>query len=271
MNRRPVGTDLGGDERAAPLATPPRMELGALVWLAGLAVLTACVAAGNVRFTRMLLRNRTYDAPGFDAMLAQCADKLHIRRRIRARGGQSISPWWRCTASSAPGLLISPAFGWLSGSRSRSTSCCTSLRMSNTAIPLICPALHRFEHCALVQPACLDRTGCAAPRSGSDVRYACAEDHRITTARGYASTLLRIAQAPGAQNPRLVTALLGSATCIKRRIKMIVRYKKNSTLYTALALLLTIAVALTGCTAAMAAETNAAGAGSTNRCAGADE
>jgi hypothetical protein len=76
----------------------------------------------------------------------------------------------------------------------------------------------------------------------------------------YASTLFSLAKASNTSKPKLVTALfikcpqnalrfgvLVSTDSIKRRMKMISRYKK-STLFTAVAVILVIAIAVTGCT-----------------------
>jgi hypothetical protein len=66
--------------------------------------------------------------------------------------------------------------------------------------------------------------------------------------RDYARTLLKLSE--GGQL-RLYPALSISKTPLKRRIRMISRYKKNTPLYTALALLLTVVIAAAGCTSAV--------------------
>lgn len=65
----------------------------------------------------------------------------------------------------------------------------------------------------------------------------------------YAGTLLMLAGP--VQTPRLAPALFISKANIKRRIVMVLNHRKKSALFTAIALLLTVAIAITGCTTAV--------------------
>ena len=229
---------------------PSAMDIAALIWIIGMVVLTACVAVGNIRFVRMLRRNRPYTAPGFDALLSECKRACHIKTRIVVLRASEIN-----TAAVygifRPKLLISPGvfetlstqekrhvlMHELSHIKSRDTLTCLIL----TAVNIV----HWFNPLVRVVFVLMRR----------DLEVLC--DANVLKNIGdsekysYASTLLGLLKMPNAKSQPLVTALFMRKNSIKRRIIMISRYKKRAPLYTMLALVLTIIIAVTGCTTAV--------------------
>lgn len=224
------------------------MDILTIIWASGMAFLIAALIYGNTTFILRLKRNRCYDAPGFSSLLDICKDQLGIKQRIRVVrcsevGTAAVYGFIR------PTLLISPgSFETLTHEQKRfvllhelahirrgdtlSTAVATALCVLHWFNPMVWIALHLMRRDTEVL--------CDAT-----VLRSLGEEKR----RNYAATLLELAIP--SRIPRLATALFISHSNIKRRITMIVLHKSRSVLYTALALVLALAVAVVGCTAAM--------------------
>lgn len=78
----------------APSPSPKILSLtdiAAVVWFGGAALVVIVVLAGNIRFLRLLKRNRAYDEPGFTALLASCREQLGLRRSVLVLQANGIS------------------------------------------------------------------------------------------------------------------------------------------------------------------------------------
>ena len=242
-------TDASAGQPVQPAWQPSAMDIAALIWIAGMALLTACVAAGNIRFMHILRRNRSYSAPGFDAMLDECKRVYNIKKNIAVitvsgKSAAAVYGIWK------PKLLISPdRFNGLSAEekrhiilhelshiKSRDTLTClilTAVNIIHWFNPLVWAAFTwlRQDLEVICDTHVLDKIGAGQ-------RY------------NYASTLVDLLKKPSAKPLPLVTALFIQKSNIKRRVKMISRYKKSTPLSAAVALVLTIIIAVTGCTTA---------------------
>lgn len=234
------------------------MDVCALVWIAGMVLMSACVVVSNLRFSRLLRKNRAYDAPGFDELLGQCKDELGIQRNIDAVQVSEVN-----TAAVygvfRPRLLISPCFGWLPEDEKRHVLLheLSHIKRCDTVVALLMTILNIVHWFNPFVWAAL-----ALARKDIETMCDLAVLRRTEDRLGYARTLLSLAKTTRNTSPRLAAALfmwrtrsgqigvLVSTYSIKRRIKMIARYKKSPAL-TALALVLVIALAVTGCTAAV--------------------
>ncbi len=229
----------------APLSA---MEIAAIVWLTGIALTAAVFIAGNVRFARMLKRNRAYEETGFAALLDECKQQLGLKRHIPVIQTQGVSAA-AVYGVFRPKLLISPDFLWLNPSQRRHVLLheLTHIRRRDTKMCLLAAMLcivHWFNPLIWLAFGLMRR----------DIEVFC-DDSTVKVLgdderRSYAATLLTLVSP---KKPlHLVTAMFISHTYIKKRILTIARRKKASALYTALALLLTVVIAITGCTAAVA-------------------
>lgn len=79
------------------------LEIAAIVWLAGVALVAAVLIAGNIRFLRRLKRRQAYEAPGFMALLDECKALLGLRRKLSAIQAQGVS------AAAVYGVIRPPA------------------------------------------------------------------------------------------------------------------------------------------------------------------
>lgn len=253
-------TENADAENVKPAAPPlSGMDVASIVWLAGIAALSACIVFSNIRFSRQLKKNRPYGAPGFDGLLAQCKNELRINKRICAVQMSGIN-----TAAvygvMKPRLLVSPSFELLSDEEKRHVLLheLAHIKRRDTLVCLLITILnvvHWFNPLVWAALSLL--------RGDMEVMCDVAVLKRTDDRKGYAATLLRLAEAESGPRPRLVTALFMrrslnglfiSTDGIKRRMNMIKRYKKNSALFMCLALILVAAVAVVGCTSP-AAET----------------
>lgn len=222
-------------------------DIAAVVWFGGAALVVIVVLAGNIRFLRLLKRNRAYDEPGFTALLASCREQLGLRRSVLVLQANGISAA-AVYGVLRPRLLISPeSFAPLTPDQKRHVLLheLSHIRRHDTAACLIAVLLcaaHWFNPLVWLSFALMRR----------DLEVFC--DDRVILALGanerhsYASTLLALA-APS-KTPRLASALFISHSHVRKRILTIVRRKKASALYSAIALLLTVMIAVTGCTTA---------------------
>jgi beta-lactamase regulating signal transducer with metallopeptidase domain/vancomycin resistance protein YoaR len=224
------------------------LDISAIIWIAGMAVFAGAMFTGNALFMRRIKRNREYDSPAFAALLTECKQTLHLKRNIRTvraseTGTAAVYGVFR------PVLLISPSsfealteaqqrhvlLHELSHVRRRDNLVCAGATMLNV--------IHWFNPLVWIVFALMRR----------DIEVQC-DAHvfrglpSIERAK-YAGTLLKLAGPM--QTPRLAPALFISKANIKRRIVMVVKHRKRSALFTAIAMLLTVTVAVTGCTTAM--------------------
>ena len=243
-------TNISVLQNTQPAWQPSAMDIAALIWMIGVVVLTIFVAISNIRFGRMLRRNRPYTAPRFHTLLAECKRTYNINKHlsvIRVSGINTAAVY----GIFRPKLLISPdTFNALSMEekrhilmhelahiKSRDTLTCLILTIVNI--------VHWFNPLVWI----------AFIMMRQDLEVIC-DAHVIkkignSEKHSYASTLISLLKTPSARPLPLVTALFIQKNSIKRRIRMISRYKKRPPLYTALALVLTIIVAVTGCTTAV--------------------
>ncbi len=244
-----VATDIPESTAFVSVLTPlSAMEIAAIVWLTGIAFTAAVFIAGNVQFARMLKRNRAYEETGFAALLDECKQQLGLRRHIPVIQTQGVSAA-AVYGVFRPKLLISPDFLWLNPSQRRHVLLheLTHIRRRDTKMCLLAAILcivHWFNPLIWLAFGLMRR----------DIEVFC-DDSTVKVLgdderRSYAATLLALVSP---QRPRhLVTAMFISHTNIKKRILTIARRKKASALYTVVALLLTVVIAITGCTAAVA-------------------
>lgn len=222
-------------------------DICALIWLCGVAAFSALLIFSNVRFMKMLRRNRGYDAPGFDALLTGCKNELGLKRRVetvRASGINTAAVY----GVFRPKLLISPSFESLSEAEKRHV------------------LLHEFSHikrrdnlvCLLASILSIaywfnPLIWIAFALMRKDIEVICdtVALKKVSERRAYAQTLLRLAESARAGKPRLVPALFISTDAIRRRIKMIVLNEKNSAFFTMIGLILIVVIAVCGCTAAV--------------------
>lgn len=244
-----VATDIPESTAFVSVSTPlSAMEIAAIVWLTGIAFTAAVFIAGNVRFARMLKRNRAYEETGFAALLDECKQQLGLKRHIPVIQTQGVSAA-AVYGVFRPKLLISPDFLWLNPSQRRHVLLheLTHIRRSDTKMCLFAAILcivHWFNPLIWLAFGLMRR----------DIEVFC-DDSTVKVLgdderQCYAATLLALVSP---QRPRhLATAMFISHTNIKKRILTIARRKKASALYTVVALLLTVVIAITGCTAAVA-------------------
>ncbi len=229
---------------------PSALDIAAIIWLAGMAAFGASITIGNIRFSLKLKRNREYTAPGFSALMAQCKKEFGISQHIPVIRASEIH-----TAAVygiiRPKLLISPQiFDTLAEQEKRHILMheLSHIKRKDTLTCLVMTILnivHWFN--PIIWIAFLIMRKDIEVMCDAKVLRKIGQHER----RSYADTLLHLIKKTSTKNVRLVTALFMSKTSIKRRIIMIAKYKKNSPLYIATALLITIAVAVTGCTTSM--------------------
>ncbi len=240
--------DVTGSAQQAAAKQVPLLEIGVCIWIAGMVILSGIILTGNVAFRRRLRHNRDYDDPQFTKLLAECRAALGLKKKIRAiraseAGTAAVYGILR------PMLLISPqAFEALNTAQKRHVLMheLSHIRRLDTLVCTMATVLniiHWFNPLLWIVFALMRR----------DIEVQC--DAYIfrtmpaTERTDYAGTLLTLAGP--VQTPKLAPALFISKASVKRRIVMVVRHKKKSGLFTAVALLLTLLVAVTGCTTAM--------------------
>lgn len=226
---------------------PCAMDIAAIVWIAGMVLLGGGIAWSNIRFMRRLTRNRAYSSEQFDAMLQNCQNVFGLKRRISAIQISEINTAAVCGVL-RPKLLISPhTFEALSETQQRHVLMheLSHIHRRDTLVCLIIAVLnvvHWFNPILWLTFIIMRK----------DLEVMCDAKVLKTIGNGerrsYADTLFGLIQGKGTKRMRLVTALFMSRSSIKRRIIMIAKYKKSSPMFIAMALLLTIAIAVTGCT-----------------------
>ncbi|MBT7122048.1 MAG: M48 family metalloprotease, partial [Clostridia bacterium] len=244
-NTAEVSTDTSG--RAPPKAPMSAIDILAIVWLAGIAVMVSIIAASNIAFMRKVRRNRAYTSPGFDEMLSQCADDLRIRQKIGAVRMSDINTVAVCGIF-RPKLLISPQVFDALGEQEKRHVIMHELGHIKRKDTLVCliltivNVLHWFNPLVWI----------AFVLFRKDLEIMC--DSKVL--RGlpraersrYANTLLTLVGKTGTKRNRLAMAMFMSKAGIKRRIAMIAKYKRNKPIVVALALILAVGIAITGCT-----------------------
>jgi bla regulator protein BlaR1 len=222
-----------GGQYKPPAATLSATEAAAIVWLAGAAALLAFIAFCNIRFSRLINKNRAYSGAGFDELFEECKSELGIKNGVRAVQYSGIN-----TAAVygvlRPRLLISPSFGWLSKEEKRHVLLheLAHIKRRDTLICLLITALNIVYWFNPLVWAALRLL-----RGDMEIMCDMSVLKRTGDSKGYAETLLRLAQSKEPK-PRIAGALymrcslgLLISTAIKRRIKMITRYKKSSALF----------------------------------------
>ncbi len=230
---------------AVPLSA---LDIATLIWVAGMIAFSGVMLTGNALFMRRIRRNRNYDAPEFMALLNECRQSLGLKRNVRAicaseTGTAAVYGVFR------PVLLISPSsFETLTDAQKRHVLLheLAHIRRGDTLIcagATVLNILHWFNPLVWVVFALMRR----------DIEVQC-DAHVFRGLPGsersdYAGTLLKLAGP--VQTPTLAPALFISKANIKRRIVMVVKHRRKSVLFSAVALLLTVLVAVTGCTTAV--------------------
>ena len=229
---------------------PSALEIAAIVWIAGMVAFAGCVTVSNIRFVQLLKRNRRYEAPGFNALFTECKSLACIKRDIPVIQTNDIH-----TAAVygvfRPKLLIAPTcFDALSLQQKRhillhelthikrkDTLTCFVITVLNIVYwfnPVIWVAfwLMRKDLEVMCDAKVLEKIGDGEKRA-------------------YAATLIDLLGISNVRHTQLITTLFINRASIRRRIMMISKYKKSSALYTVFALLLTVMIAVTGCTSAV--------------------
>ncbi len=232
-------------QTAAPLSV---LNIAALIWTLGMITLSGTILTGNALFMRRLRRNRTYDEPHFLTLLDECKYALGLKQNIRVicaseTGTAAVYGVFR------PVLLISPAsFELLTETQQRHVLLheLSHIRRRDTLIcagATVLNVVYWFNPLVWLVFALMRR----------DIEVQC-DAHVFRGLPGaqradYAETLLKLAGP--VQTPKLAPALFISKANTKRRIVMIIKHKNKSALFTVVALLLTVIVAVTGCTTAV--------------------
>lgn len=230
---------------AVPLSA---LDIATLIWAAGMIAFSGVMLTGNALFMRRIRRNRKYDTPEFMALLNECRQSLGLKRNVRAicaseTGTAAVYGVFR------PVLLISPAsFETLTDAQKRHVLLheLAHIRRGDTLIcagATVLNILHWFNPIMWIVFALMRR----------DIEVQC-DAHVFRGLPGsergdYARTLLKLAGP--VQTPTLAPALFISKANIKRRIVMVVKHRRKSVLFSAVAVLLTVLVAITGCTTAV--------------------
>ena len=231
--------------KTAPLSA---LQIASLIWVAGMIAMAFTILTGNAIFLRRIRRNRAYDAPEFTRLLYECKQALGLKRSLRAicaseTGTAAVYGVFR------PVLLISPAsFETLSEAQKRHVLLheLSHIRRRDTLVcagATVLNIVHWFNPLVWVVFALMRR----------DIEVQC-DAHVFRGLPGaersdYAGTLLKLAGP--VQTPKLAPALFISKANIRRRIVMVVKHRRRSVLFSATALLLTVLVAVTGCTTAV--------------------
>lgn len=245
--------DMQSAESAGAASVPTLFDIAAIVWIAGVAILTLAIMVFNVCFMRKLRKNRPYNDPDFDALLSECKNAYNIRQKISVIQASDINAA-AVYGMFRPKLLISPS----------AMTCLTSQGKRNVL-------MHELSHikrrdmltCFISVALCIVHwfnpivwiVFCLMRK---DIEVMCDYDviHRIgqTQRRGYAETLLSLAESNNNIHRSQLSAMLfisktdKDKKLLKRRLKMISRTKKNSAIFIMLSLLLTVVIAVAGCT-----------------------
>ena len=222
-------------------------ELAAYLWVAGMAVLALVIFVSNAVFMRKVRRNRDYDLPGLDELISQCAEEFNIKKKICAVRMSEINNVAVCGII-RPKLLISlETFEELSIQQKKDVIMheMSHIKRRDTLVSLVMTIVnivHWFNPVVWVVFTLFRK----------DMEVMC--DSKVLCKmeawqrKRYADTLLRLAMKVNRKHPRLAMALFMSRTSIKRRITMVSRYKKNKPVIVALAMILVVSIAVTGCT-----------------------
>ncbi len=222
-------------------------ELAAYLWVAGMAALALVIFVSNAVFMRKVRRNREYDLPGLDELISQCAEDFNIKKKIRAVRMTEINNVAVCGII-RPKLLISPeTFEELSTQQKKDVIMheMSHIKRRDTLVSLVMTIVnivHWFNPVVWVVFTLFRK----------DMEVMC--DSKVLCKmeawqrKRYADTLLTLAMKVNRKHPRLAMALFMSRTSIKRRITMVARYKKNKPVIVALAMILVVSIAVTGCT-----------------------
>ena len=222
-------------------------ELAAYLWVAGMAALALVIFVSNAVFMRKVRRNREYDLPGLDELISQCAEEFNIKKKIRAVRMTEINNVAVCGII-RPKLLISPeTFEELSTQQKKDVIMheMSHIKRRDTLVSLVMTIVnivHWFNPVVWTVFTLFRK----------DMEVMC--DSKVLCKmeawqrKRYADTLLMLAMKVNRKHPRLAMALFMSRTSIKRRITMVARYKKNKPVIVALAMILVVSIAVTGCT-----------------------
>ena len=222
-------------------------QLAAYAWIAGMAVLALIIFISNVLFMRKVRGNRDYVSPGLGELIDQCAAEFGIEQKIKAVQMSEINNVAVCGIF-RPKLLISPeAFEGLTTQEKRDVIMheMSHIKRKDTLTSLILTivsVLHWFNPVVWLAFAVFRK----------DMEVMC--DSKVLCKmeawqrKRYAETLFKLAKNTNGRNPKIAMALFMSKASIKRRIAMIAKYKRNKPIVVALALILVVGLAVTGCT-----------------------
>ncbi len=65
---------------AVKSSAPTLPDIAAIVWIAGVAILSLVLTVFNLCFIRKLRKNRLYNNPNFDALLSECKNAYNIHK-----------------------------------------------------------------------------------------------------------------------------------------------------------------------------------------------
>jgi len=223
-------------------------DIGGAVWIAGFILSLSIAAVVNGRFYRDIKNNRACAGEDFNALIAECRDELGIRQQIDARFTDRLTTpavW----GIFRPVLLIPMGFHMLGREKQRTIllhELC-HIRHCDTfkaGAVLLLNALHWFNPLLWAAFKAMRR----------DMETAC--DCRALKAAGgteeeYAATLISLAGNGRIAAANFLMAAMDRKKDLKRRIRMVMRFRKTKAFMTGVALLLAFAIAAAGCTSAM--------------------
>lgn len=252
-------TDVKRSESSYPLDSKPQSEplenrpvnewdIAGFVWLAGFVAAIVFGVLVNIRFAREIRHNREISDPSFEALLTGCRAQINLKIHVQVRLTDKLSTpavW----GIFKPKLLIPRQFFALSENEQR----CVLMHELNhikyldtvkTCGMLLLKALHWFNPVLWL--------GFKAMRR--DMETIC--DYNSLKSLGskeeeYAATLIAIAKNMNADHLGFLMAAVDKKTDVKRRIRMVMQYKKTKVLATAAAILLAGIIAVAGCTSAV--------------------
>jgi LCP family protein required for cell wall assembly len=240
-------------ETAIPVKREPPVDgwqIASYVWLSGLILILGAVVAANLRFAGMLRKKQRYTDPDFLSLLESCKMELNISRRVNAVRVDEVETAAVCGIF-RPRLLINlPTFEYLDGEEKRHILLheLSHIKRMDTLVSfaaLLLQAVYWFNPLVWIAFSLMQRD--METFSDAAVLKKLEDGSHIR----YAATLIKLAESSGKRRMRFVMAVSDRPSGMKRRILMVLKYKKQKAIVKLIAVALAVFVGLTGCTAAV--------------------